>query len=603
MVDDLKRLDRWMTAGLDEKSIRAVATAEVFARGKTYWKSGAVSGLKRRGDILSAEVEGSEDEPYIVTVELARGRALGMSCTCPYEWDGVCKHVVAVLLAFAADEARVPKLKPVAELLAPLDRDRLLALLTKRLDSDPHLASWLDAELAAPPPRAGAPKAKIDTAPISRQAHALLGARYRDRRYWDGYRASGDLAELQQLTAQAVPFLEAGDGRNALKILRAVTDAFVSDWIAYSSGSDEHMYELFNDLGRMLAEASIMADFDAGERERYAKLVAGWEDDLSDYGDFEGFGTALLALRADLDSPGLRAVLSGAQKTWPPDGNAAWEDRDFVGVVLRNLDAQDRRDGYLNLALAAGEKECYGAMLIKCGRMAEALGFALTALKTPGQALTLAQSFDAAGSSIDALAVARRGLEFTGSPKADWQRAKLAGWLRDRAAALGDHALAVSAAETCFALTLSYEIFVAAETAAGPLWAECRPRLLATLARAGRCYDRPVIYLRAGMIDAAVAVALEDRDASAHDSALMELAEAAGRSHPDWVIGLARRLADQIMEQGQAGLYDIAARWLALAASAYEDDGRDEEWRGVLERLIATHRRKNKLRALLEALR
>jgi uncharacterized Zn finger protein len=269
-----------MVASLDEKSIRALATAEVYSRGKTYWKNGAVSGLRLRGDTLHAEVEGSEDEPYIVTVELASGRAGEMTCTCPFDWDGACKHVVAVLLAYAADETRVPKSQPVAEMLAPLDRDRLLALLTKRLDSDPHLASWLDAELAAPPPRAGITKADIDTAPISRHAHALLGARYRERRYWDGYRPSGDLAELQQLTAQAVPFLEAGDGRNALLILEAVTDAFVSDWIEYASGSDEHMYELFNDLGRMICEAVMMADLDTEERDSYGDLVEGWHDDL-----------------------------------------------------------------------------------------------------------------------------------------------------------------------------------------------------------------------------------------------------------------------------------------------------------------------------------
>ena len=410
-----------MAAGPDEKSIRALASAEVFGRGKAYWKDGAVSGLKLRGDTLVAEVEGSEDEPYIVTVKLTRDSTGEMSCTCPYEWGGACKHVVAALLAYAANEARVPKLQPLTELLAPLSRDRLLSLLTKRLESDPHLASWLDAELAAPPPRKGEKKPKIDTAPISRQAHALLGTRYRGGRYWDGYRASGDLAELQQLTRQAVPFLEAGDGRSALLILEAVTDAFVADWIEYSSGSDEHMYELFNDLGRMIAEASIMADFDDDERETCADLVAGWRDDLSDYGDFGGFGVALLALRADFGSSGFHAVLDGTRKEWPPDGNAAWAERDFVALVVRNPDRQERWDHYLNLARAVGELESYGAMLVKRGRTAEALAFALTALETPGQALALAQAFDAAGSSTDALAVARRGLELKPAPGEDWR--------------------------------------------------------------------------------------------------------------------------------------------------------------------------------------
>jgi uncharacterized Zn finger protein len=592
-----------MAAALDEKTIRALATAEVFARGRDYWKDGAVLGLKLRGATLCAEVEGSADEPYTVTVKLAGGRAEETSCSCPYEWGGACKHVVAVLLAYANEGARVPKLPPVADLLAPLDRDRLQALLLKRLELDPGLATWLDAELAAPPPCKGRKKARIDAAPIARQAHALLGARYRRRRYWDDYRASGELAELQQLTGKAVPYLEAGDGRGAFAILEAVTDACVHDWIAFSSGSDEHMYELFNDLGRMIAEAAILADFDAKGRAKNADTVEGWIDELSDYGDFEGFGTALLALRADLDSRGLRAVLKGTRLQWPPDANPAWEDREFVAVVLRALDAQDRCDEYLNLARAAGEIEGYGAMLIKCGRTAEALVFALAELRTPGQALALAQAFDAAGAAADAVAVAGRGLESKRSAETDWERVALARWLRDKAAAGGDHGLAVSAGETCFGLSLSLDDFMAAEEAAGPLWAEPRPRLLATLAQATHCPDRPAIYLREGMVDAAVGVALDDRGAAAHDDVLLELAAAAVRSHPDWVIGVARRFAEGIGERGDAGNYELAARWLALAARAYEDDGRDEDWRDLLERLIATHRRKYKLRRLLEGLR
>ena len=36
----------------DEAAIRALATREVFERGREYWRSGAVSGLVKRGDEL-----------------------------------------------------------------------------------------------------------------------------------------------------------------------------------------------------------------------------------------------------------------------------------------------------------------------------------------------------------------------------------------------------------------------------------------------------------------------------------------------------------------------------------------------------------------------
>jgi uncharacterized Zn finger protein len=57
------------------------------------------------------------------------------------------------------------------------------------------------------------------------------------------------------------------------------------------------------------------------------------------------------------------------------------------------------------------------------------------------------------------------------------------------------------------------------------------------------------------------------------------------------------------MEAGAAGSYDRAAQWLRQAALAYEAAGRFEEWSAVIEGLIEKHRRKYKLRPLLEALR
>jgi hypothetical protein len=74
------------------------------------------------------------------------------------------------------------------------------------------------------------------------------------------YRSSGDIEELQRLVEKAVPFLEAGDGANALRILEPIGEAFVDDWLEHSSGSDEHLYELFADLGRLMAEAALMSE-------------------------------------------------------------------------------------------------------------------------------------------------------------------------------------------------------------------------------------------------------------------------------------------------------------------------------------------------------
>ena len=105
------------------------------------------------------------------------------------------------------------------------------------------------------------------------------------------------------------------------------------------------------------------------------------------------------------------------------------------------------------------------------------------------------------------------------------------------------------------------------------------------------------------MIDEAVRAVGEGREASPYSDVLMQLADAAHGSHPNWVIDLSERMATRIMDANQAGHYALAAQWLEKAAVAYEADGREDEWAGRVAALIEKHRRKYKLRPLLESLR
>jgi len=185
-----------------EETIRALATPESFARGRSYFDDGAVSDLIRRGDRLMAEVEGNEFVPYQVSIRLHDGGVAEARCSCPYDWGGYCKHIVAVLLKFADETTRVIERKPIAELLRGLDQAQLIELLEKRAERGPELAAWIDAELAttveALSPRdqkAGWRRTAVDPEPVRKHARNLLAKRQRHERYWDGYRASGDMEE------------------------------------------------------------------------------------------------------------------------------------------------------------------------------------------------------------------------------------------------------------------------------------------------------------------------------------------------------------------------------------------------------------------------
>jgi uncharacterized Zn finger protein len=559
---------------------------------------------------LTAEVEGSEFEPYQVSIRLHDGGVADARCTCPYDYGGYCKHVVAVLLKLADAKTKVIERKPLAELLAGLDRPRLVDLFEKRAESDPELATWIEAELAtampAPSrqrPRDGLRRTAVDPAPVREQAHALFAARNRRGRYWDGYRSSGDIEELRRLVEKAVPFLETADGANALRILKAIAATFVDDWLNYSYGSDERLHELFTDLGRLMAEAALMSDLAADERDALVETLEDWQRRLEEYGVDDGFHVAIRALQTGWDDPALAAVMAGG-RSWPPSGADDWLEEELTAARLRALEACGRMDEHLNLARAARAHTTYAAMLVKLERTPEAVKYALKSFKQPDDALALAKLLRESGAHDDALKIADMGLGL--APDDDDTAGSvvpLAHWLRDYAGGIGKTALALKAARSAFEHSLSLEDFRAVQTWAGADWDAIRKELLAHLARAPYAYDRIRIYLSEGLIDKAVRTVGDRFPHGAHDETLMRLATAAYATHSEWVIRLAMHQANSIMDANRAGHYALAAQWLQKAALAHEVLSREDDWRRCLDELIDRHRRKSKLRPLLEALR
>jgi uncharacterized Zn finger protein len=597
---------------ITKRTIRALTTPESFVRGRSYFDDGAVSNLVRRGDRLTAEVEGSEFAPYQVSIRLHDGGIAEARCSCPYDWGGYCKHIVAVLLKFADETTHVIERKPLAALLRGLDQTQLIELLDKRAESDPELAAWIEAELAttldpsAPHGKErGRRRTPVDSEPVREHARNLLAKRQRRGCYWDDYRSSGDMEELQRLVEKAVPFLEVGDGSNALRILEPIADAFVEDWLEHSFGSDEHLYELFGDLGRMMAEAALMSELSGDQRAALTETLEDWQNRLQEYGADEGFHVAIRALQTGWDDRALTAAMAGKSKAWPPSGRGDWLDDQLTAVRLRVLAACSRTQEYLNLARAARAHTRYATMLVKLGRMPEAIEYARKSFRKPDEALVLAGALRDAAVYGDALQVAEAGLGLASNndDETDGSLIALAHWLRDYAGGIGKPALALKAARTAFEHSLSLEDFDAVKLWAGDAWEVMRKDLLAHLARAPDAYDRIRIYLSEGLIDDAVRSVGDRFGYGAYDETLMRLAAAAHASHPVWVIRVAMRQAASIMDGNRARHYELATQWLEKAALAYEVLGREDDWRACLDGLIDRHRRKYKLRPLLEALR
>jgi uncharacterized Zn finger protein len=631
---------------LTEQAIRGMAGAEVFARGEAYWKQGAVRRLTRRGDEVEAEVEGSGFTPYRVQVALTPAGLNSATCSCPYEWGGACKHIVATLLAVLRQPEAVESGPPLDALLASLDREQLQAVLHGLVRRLPDAADLIETEILAA--RAGAGKAAgtpvrhtpINPAPYRRRVAAALHSLDRMRPS-EAYRhISGVVSEVLAIAAEARPFFEADDGRNALAILEAVTEEYAGAWMQLDDSSG-NVSGLFAEIDPLWAEALLSTDLNLEERKTWARRFNQWAEQGESYGIDDAFGMAEAAAVQGWDGPWIEHAAEAinaedeeeeeaGEDDWEDDydedldeededededdeegpgghGNERWYARELAAIRLRILERRGRFDEYLALARATGQVPQYLTMLVRNGRIDEAVTEGLATLRSPNEALTFAQALVEHDALDAALRVGEHGLGLKPSPSpGDFRylspsRVALARWLRDLAFGAGQPGLARHAAEIAVQDSHDLSDYLAAESVAGDHWPAMQERLLDLLRRTRRPYGEGSvdIFLHEGLITDAMVIA----DAAPHDAALAEkVADAALPSHPAWVERTARAQAHPIMDEGRSGQYQDAARWVGKVRDAMRATGREDEWRAYIAGLLDKHRRKYTLTPLLKAL-
>jgi uncharacterized Zn finger protein len=612
---------------LSEGAIRAHAGAESYSRGASYYQRGAVGDLILRGNTLQADVQGSQYTPYRVRVTFDQEGVSTADCTCPYDWGGWCKHIVAALLKCLRDPATIEARPPLATLLADLDRPQLQVLLVELADHDLDLAGEIErrvslmrlASVVPQSPQAAGPahSSKIDQEAIRQQVRLALRparrARYDDYDYDDEEDPSAEVVEIvRPLLEQARRFGESGDARGALAVLEALTAAYIDGAGELLERLEEQFgitegaaTDFFDDLSEAWAEMILDPDLSEDEREEWGEKIAGWRDNAEDLGAGEAFDLALAAAEQGWEYPPLRRVLQGEIGE-----RGAWEREapdyaDTLALVrLRILERQARLQEYLYLAEAEGQIERYVAMLAKLGRTQEAVEEGIAHLTAAGQFRELAGILRERGELDSALRLAEHGAALTPPREAigsyafygDHQRAELASWAADLAAQMGDQARALRAAETAFRITPSLRAYLKAQELAGERWEAVRPALLEGLRQSHAADAKVDIFLREGLIDDAIASVK-----GSHSYGLLEqVVDAATATRPDWVIRTATTQAERIMDAGQAQQYDHAVNWLRHAREAFRIAGRDSDWRSYLADVRAKHGRKHKLMGLIE---
>jgi uncharacterized Zn finger protein len=85
------------------EDIKALCTKTSFERGVDYFQMGNVTDLEQFGNKITATVEGTRD--YTVTIRTDK-KTITATCTCPYDWGGYCKHIVATLIALSVNSPK-----------------------------------------------------------------------------------------------------------------------------------------------------------------------------------------------------------------------------------------------------------------------------------------------------------------------------------------------------------------------------------------------------------------------------------------------------------------------------------------------------------------
>jgi len=228
--------------GLSESFIRQKATAESFRRGQDYHRREAVISLERDDDALEAQVQGSDREPYQVRITIDQKGITDAECSCPYDWGGWCKHIVATLLACLPQPKRTTR---------------------SRIDLDPEQREEFDSTQRE----------------VSDILHSLDGMR-RSQAYWYVERV---VDQVRQMLHEVEVLLVDGEWERALVVLEAITTAYIADWTCLDD-SNGFAGGFFADLGHAWSQALSIDELTPAERRKWRRKLRRWQSKLSLYG-------------------------------------------------------------------------------------------------------------------------------------------------------------------------------------------------------------------------------------------------------------------------------------------------------------------------------
>ena len=584
---------------LDQEAIRAWLGDREIAKGRPYEQGGALSRLRRQGNAIKADCQGTAPAPYRVEVEFAKRGIRTADCSCPVGAGGRCKHVAALLLAWIERPEAFPEVPTLEELLAQFDRDGLTELIKHMLERQSELETLIEITALR---QNREPPTPESLRPLIR---SLLGqgAHLRAHHTWgDDIFDPPSQADLDDL----VDALEQHLARGEIDAAAAGFDTVAGEILeVYFEFEDEEgsLASLAQRCADGLTACLVATDPAQDARLRHTILNSMYELYCQDL-ELGGYGIAdeVPDAIAEHGTPEERAeVATWIENVLPEEQSprGAFETQ-ALGRFLLTL-KEDALDEEATLALLrrSGDPYTLFGKLLEFDRVDEAIDLARA---MPNQELPYFANKLAAQGHAEA---ARRLVEARQAQKDD---TRLLTWLRDHATARGDIEEALRLNEALFWRPPTLRGYQDLEQLAEPLgrWPELRRGVLDRLEREGEGVLLTDIHLHEGGVGAALERLRELGEEHVFtpgwdepSSLAVRVAEAAEAAHPDEAAGLYQRQAGVLIEARGRTNYAEAAELLARARALRLELGQEARWASHIEQVRSENAR---LRALHQEL-
>ncbi len=559
---------------ISEADVRILATPQSFDRGFNYFRGGAIFDAVRQGNQLRAYCHGSHYEPYHVSATLGPGGSLTNAyCSCPYNWGGICKHIVALLLTWIHEPETFHTVAPLDETLASRSREELIALIKEMLQREPDLLRLLELPLLPDD------QTPLDLDAFRRQINYALHHDFPD--------AEALADELSAIIATGNRFLEAGDWANAGALYCLILAEIVPD---YGNLYDEEGF-----VGFQLSRCAEGLDscFAAGSPDaetRRAWLEALLEAELQDV-EMGGI---------DLAYPAGELVIEHATEeewTWiekrvrqtveayqgPYSG---WGRETLVSFLMQRLEFTDREAEIDDLIFELGSRQQQAFRLTQLGHFDEAVAIAREHFAhLPGLVIDFADALVEAGAGPAAVEFITGLLNTRDGPSYLF-------WLAEYAEGQGDLATALDWWRQLYQEAPDLERYQKVRMVATKLdkWQDLRPQFLQELENRQRWGLLIEIALDEG--DVARAIELLPRHEGWSGFYLeLAVAEAAEPEFPQIAIDIYLSVVESLIGFRGRGNYREAAELLIRVRELYRRQNNPTEWERYIADLRERHRR------------